>query len=54
MASTVGKIEQLLRGHCNMHVCLISHRREKDDAVQVVMNLDFMKSPTLLERHRVK
>lgn len=37
-----------------MHVCLISHRREKDDAVQIVMNLDFMKSPSLLERHHVK
>lgn len=47
-ATTVGKIELLLPGHCNMHVCLISHRREKDDAVQIVMNLDFMKSPSLV------
>lgn len=54
MATTAGKIELLLRGHCNMHVCLISHRREEDDAVQVVMHLDFMKSPSLLERRHVK
>lgn len=29
MATTVGKIESLLPGRCNMHVCLISHRRGK-------------------------
>lgn len=34
MATTVGKIELLLPGRSDMHVCLISHRREKDDAVQ--------------------
>lgn len=54
METTVGKIELLLLGRCNMHVCLISHRREEDDAVQIVMNLDFMKSPPLLETRRVK
>lgn len=41
-------------GSYNMHVCLISRRRGNDDAVQVVMNLDFMKSPSLLERQHVK
>lgn len=45
----MGKIELLLPGRCNMHVCLISHRWEKDDAILVVMNLDFMKSPSLVE-----
>lgn len=54
MATTVGKIELLLPGHSNKHVCLISHCREKDDDVQIVMNLDFMKSPSLLERHHLK
>lgn len=54
MATTVGKIELLLPGHCNMHVCLISHRQEKDDAAEIVMNPDFIKSPSLLERHHVK
>lgn len=48
MATTEGKIELLLPGRSNMHVCLISHRREKDDAVQIVMSLNFMKSPSLV------
>lgn len=51
MATTVGKIELLLPGRSNMHVCLISHRREKDDAVQIVMSLNFMKSPSLVTEH---
>lgn len=49
MATTVGRIGLLLPGHCNMHVCLISHHREKDDAVQVVINLDFKKSPSVVD-----
>lgn len=49
MANTVGRIGLLLPGHCNMHVCLISRHREKDDAVHVVINLDFKKSPSVVE-----
>lgn len=49
MATTVGKIELLLPGCSNMHVCLISRHWEKDDAVLIVMIPDFMKPPSLRE-----
>lgn len=54
MATTVGKIESLLPGCCNKRVSLISHRQEKDIVAEIVMNPDFMKSPSLQESHHVK
>lgn len=48
LQTTVGKLNGFSQAAV-ISVCFISHRQEKDDAAETVMNPDFMKPPSLHE-----